>query len=141
MKYKAKVSQGFFDWLDSRPSIPERWWFEWPEYALGQIPNSGFTHLPDDMRTDASHVHLNKCDFKYDSKDKKLKLTNYVVESIEMGCIDTFILWKFLHRDPMKPVELDEIIKFEWTMSIDAKIVYNNTVYNKGTNFHEYLRT
>jgi len=141
MIYKATVNQGFFDWLDSRDSIPTKWWFEWPEYALGYIPSSGFTHVPDDMRTDAIHEYFGKCDFKYDSKDGIIKLTEYVIKSIELGCIDTFILWKFLDRDPMDPVKLGEKIKFEWTMSIESEMVYNNTVYNEGTKKHEYLRT
>ena len=143
--FKATVGQDFFDSLEERKrknkSVPARWWYEFPEFFLCKLKSSGFTAVEGNMRIDAEHKNFyGLCDFKYQNKSRAIRVSNYVHKSMDLGCIDTFVMWRWLDgRDPETPLKLNEQVRFEITMYIESNTVYNNYVFNAEKNVNEHF--
>lgn len=146
MKYSGVVNQEFIDYLDKKviadtrdPILAARQWsFEFPERHLCSVKGSGHT-LFEGFDYDTDHEFFGKCDFKYHNKEKVLRLTPFVYENINKGNIDTFITWKWLERNPNHALKLNERVKYELIMYIEAETVYNKALYNKGLKRYEYF--
>jgi len=144
--YRATVGQDFLTMIqpkidgDTRgKEVAKRQWsFEFIEYALGKIPASGHTWY-DGMDRDTEHDYFGKCDFKYHNKEGVIRLSPYVMQQIEKKNIDTFITWKYLDRNPMEALSLNESVKFELIMYIDAQTVYNGANWNEEVGKYEYF--
>lgn len=142
--YKATVGQDFFDSLEERKkkngSIQKRWWYEFPEFYLCKLKNSGYKKIESGLRTDAEHDFHGLCDFKYLNKNRSFRVTEFVHNSMNLGFIDTFVMWRWLDgRNPEKPLSLNEKVRFEIAMYIDVDTVYNNYIYNKEKEVNEHF--
>jgi hypothetical protein len=137
MKYSGVINQEFMDYLNKKVSEDTRdpilaarqWSFEFPERHLCSVKGSGHI-LNEGFEYDTNHEFFGKCDFKYHNKEGVIRLTNYVYKNIAKGFIDTFITWKWIGRNPNEAVRLNEKVKYELIMYIDAETVYNNAILN-----------
>ena len=146
MKYSGVVNQEFMDYLNKKVSEDDRhhiiaarqWSYEFPEKHISGIKGSGHS-LYEGKEWDTNHEFFGKCDFKYHNKTGVIRLTNYVYENIAKKNIDTFITWKWLDRSPNVALTLNERVKYQLIMYIEAETVYNKAIYNRGLKRYEYF--